>query len=47
MSEDAKCSVSHGSHTQVGRTNEQWWPKALNLEILHQLLIKTRVMNLN
>ena len=41
MSDSAKCPVAHGSHTQVGRTNEQWWPKTLNLDILHQHDTKT------
>lgn len=36
MQDSAKCPVSHGANTQVGKSNEQWWPKTLNLEILHQ-----------
>jgi catalase-peroxidase len=37
MSENSgKCPVVHGSHTEVGSSNSYWFPKALNLEILHQ-----------
>ena len=37
MSENAgTCPVVHGSHTEVGSTNSHWWPKVLNLDILHQ-----------
>ncbi len=31
-----KCPVMHGGHTTVGASNTSWWPKALNLDILHQ-----------
>ncbi|KXX65263.1 catalase/peroxidase HPI [Marichromatium gracile] len=31
-----KCPVMHGANTTVGATNMDWWPKALNLDILHQ-----------
>ncbi len=31
-----KCPVMHGGHTTVGASNTAWWPKALNLDILHQ-----------
>ena len=30
------CPVVHGSHTEVGSSNNHWWPKVLNLDILHQ-----------
>ena len=30
------CPVVHGSHTEVGSSNDHWWPKVLNLDILHQ-----------
>jgi catalase-peroxidase len=30
------CPVVHGSHTEAGSDNKHWWPKVLNLEILHQ-----------
>jgi catalase-peroxidase len=26
----------HGGHTAVGKSNMDWWPNALNLDILHQ-----------
>ncbi|MBM6550394.1 catalase/peroxidase HPI [Marinomonas ostreistagni] len=31
-----KCPVMHGSHTETGTSVMEWWPKALNLDILHQ-----------
>jgi catalase-peroxidase len=31
-----KCPVMHGGSTAVGASNVDWWPKALNLDILHQ-----------
>ncbi len=31
-----KCPVMHGAHTTVATSNAQWWPQALNLDILHQ-----------
>src|SRR5690606_33652847 len=34
-----KCPVMHGSNTKIGAgstTNKDWWPKLLNLNILHQ-----------
>ncbi|MEI8607473.1 catalase/peroxidase HPI [Pseudoalteromonas sp. B160] len=31
-----KCPIMHGSNTQSSNSNTDWWPKALNLEILHQ-----------
>ena len=39
MTEESKCPVSHGSnsqHTLCSMSNNQWWPDALNLNILHQ-----------
>ena len=36
MTDSAKCPVAHGAHTEVGSSNSQWWPNALNLDILHQ-----------
>jgi catalase-peroxidase len=37
MSADSgKCPVVHGSNTEVGSSNVNWWPKNLNLDILHQ-----------
>ena len=31
-----KCPVMHGAITETGTTVMDWWPKALNLDILHQ-----------
>ena len=31
-----KCPVVHGSNTESGSSNVNWWPKNLNLDILHQ-----------
>jgi catalase-peroxidase len=40
MNDDAspsgKCPVMRGGHTTVGTSNREWWPEALNLDILHQ-----------
>ena len=36
-----KCPVMHGGNTAVGNANMDWWPKALNLDILHQHDTKT------
>ncbi len=36
-----KCPVMHGAHTTVATSNTAWWPKALNLDILHQHDTKT------
>jgi len=36
MSNQGKCPVMHGAQTAVGTSNMDWWPKALNLDILHQ-----------
>jgi len=37
----AKCPVMHGANTETGRSVMDWWPKALNLDILHQKDTKT------
>jgi catalase-peroxidase len=31
-----KCPVIHGGQTTTGKSVMDWWPKALNLDILHQ-----------
>ncbi len=31
-----QCPVMHGGNTASGNSNMAWWPKALNLDILHQ-----------
>jgi catalase-peroxidase len=35
MSNESKCPFTHGSNTVAERSKE-WWPNALNLDILHQ-----------
>ena len=37
----AQCPVMHGGQTSAARTSPAWWPKALNLDILHQHDSKT------
>jgi catalase-peroxidase len=32
----AKCPVMHGGATSVALSEKNWWPKSLNLDILHQ-----------
>ncbi|MBG56731.1 catalase/peroxidase HPI [Porticoccus hydrocarbonoclasticus] len=39
-----KCPVMHGGATSTGMSNMEWWPAALNLDILHQHDIKTNPM---
>ena len=39
-----KCPVMHGGATESSMTNMHWWPKALNLDILHQHDSKTNPM---
>jgi len=41
MEDTLKCPVPHGGHTQTGQSNMNWWPNALNLDILHQNDTKT------
>ncbi|OOY11291.1 catalase/peroxidase HPI [Thioclava marina] len=36
-----KCPVMHGSNTAMGSNVMDWWPNALNLDILHQHDTKT------
>lgn len=36
-----KCPVLHGGSTSVGASTMDWWPHALNLDILHQHDTKT------
>ena len=38
---EAKCPVMHGGNTATGTTVMDWWPNALNLDILHQHDTKT------
>ncbi|WP_438970225.1 catalase/peroxidase HPI [Methylophaga sp.] len=45
MSEQTgKCPVMHGGMTQTGKSNTDWWPNSLNLDILHQHDRKTNPM---
>ena len=39
-----QCPVMHGANTSAGSSNMDWWPKALNLDILHQHDRKTDPM---
>jgi len=39
-----KCPVIHGSTTHIGHSVMDWWPNALNLDILHQHDTKTNPM---
>ena len=36
-----KCPFHHGANTETSNTTMEWWPKALNLDILHQHDTKT------
>ncbi|MBN1586040.1 MAG: catalase/peroxidase HPI [Candidatus Omnitrophica bacterium] len=40
-----KCPVMHGGATESSMSNMDWWPKALNLDILHQHDTKTNPMD--
>jgi len=39
-----KCPVMHGGQTSTGKSSMDWWPNALNLDILHQHDSKTNPM---
>jgi len=39
-----KCPMTHGANTTVDKSNVDWWPRALNLDILHQHDVKTNPM---
>ena len=39
-----QCPVMHGANTTTGQNTMAWWPKALNLDILHQHDTKTNPM---
>ncbi|QGM21878.1 catalase/peroxidase HPI [Spiribacter sp. 2438] len=41
MDKAGKCPVMHGGATTEGSDNMEWWPNALNLDILHQHDSKT------
>lgn len=42
-----KCPVMHGANTDAGSSVMGWWPKALNLDILHQHDTKTNPLGPN
>ncbi len=44
MNDISKCPVMHGGNTASGKSNMDWWPNALNLDILHQHDTKTNPM---
>jgi catalase-peroxidase len=41
QSTTGKCPFAHGGNTVTEKSNTNWWPNALNLDILHQQDIKT------
>ncbi len=43
-STSGKCPVMHGGNTTTDATVMDWWPNALNLDILHQHDVKTNPM---
>ena len=46
MQETGKCPVAHGAMTTTGSTNIDFWPNALNLDILHQHDAKTNPLGI-
>ncbi len=40
-----KCPVMHGGSTSAGKATMDWWPEALNLDILHQHDSKTNPLD--
>ncbi|MBE0553332.1 MAG: catalase/peroxidase HPI [Rhodobacteraceae bacterium] len=45
MATGGKCPVMHGANTASGASVMDWWPNALNLDILHQHDSKTNPMS--
>ncbi|MFP1645069.1 catalase/peroxidase HPI [Pontitalea aquivivens] len=45
MKATGKCPVMHGANTASGTSVMDWWPNALNLDILHQHDTKTNPLN--
>ena len=47
--EEGKCPVMHGAHStsNTGMKNTDWWPKNLNLAILHQHDAKSNPMGVD
>ncbi|MCU4155537.1 catalase/peroxidase HPI [Carboxylicivirga sp. A043] len=46
-SKKGKCPVMHGANTDTNSSVMSWWPKALNLDILHQHDMKTNPLGQN
>ena len=44
MTSTGMCPVAHGANTESSNTPMAWWPKSLNLDILHQQDTKTNPM---
>jgi catalase-peroxidase len=44
MTNANQCPVTHGGATSASKARMDWWPKALNLDILHQHDTKTNPM---
>lgn len=44
-SKKGKCPVMHGANTESHNSVMEWWPKSLNLDILHQHDSKTNPMD--
>ncbi len=42
-----KCPLMHGGNTAMGKSVMDWWPNALNLDILHQQDTKTNPLGPN
>ena len=47
MSNASKCPIMHGGVTSASMSKMDWWPKALNLDILHQHDSKTNPLGVN
>jgi len=43
----AKCPVMHGGNTETSKSVMEWWPKSLNLDILHQHDTKSNPLGSN
>ncbi|MEY3628742.1 MAG: hypothetical protein RLY91_508 [Pseudomonadota bacterium] len=44
MMSKGTCPIAHGANTEAANTPMAWWPKSLNLDILHQHDSKTNPM---
>ncbi len=44
MTNNGMCPIAHGANTKSSNTPMAWWPKSLNLDILHQQDTKTNPM---